>query len=435
MFYIKNDDIEDMFRKAADEYELNEEMAADWSKIQYAMPDEKEFVPPVKKEKKRMLYLLWFLLLISVIAILTYKTGLFSAGKNESKTSVIAIQADNDNREKSQDKNNLLSKDNANSTIKKQNNTSLQRTNNYNKKFFTKDEFTSRQNQLLPSVNNATGNNNNNDNNDLFNSPGNPSINNNLPQRSVAGNNNNDELSKENLSNLNLNNQQLLPLNNTIKNEAVQSNTSKPKRKNNNNNYTREAFFYTGLIGNADLSFVKFQRASSLGYGLGVIGGYHFKNGLSVETGLLYDKKNYFTKGEYFDKAKLPYLQTVNLLSANGNCHMWEIPVNFKYDFIARKNHNWFITTGLSSYIMNREYYNFQYEKDGAVNEKSYKYYNASRNWFSVLNVGGGINIKTSDKSFLQVQPYYKVPLSGVGKGSLSLSSAGINLSLTRRLR
>ena len=83
---------------------------------------------------------------------------------------------------------------------------------------------------------------------------------------------------------------------------------------------------------------------------------------------------------------------------------------------------------------MNKEYYNFKYEKNGVVGERGYDYYNASRNWFSVLNIGGGINVKTGNKYFLQVQPYYKIPLSGVGKGSLSLSSAGINLSITRRL-
>jgi hypothetical protein len=432
MFYIKNDDIEDMFRKAANEYELNEAMAADWNRIQYALLDEKEFVPPVKKEKKRRLYLLWLLLLIPAIAILTYKTGLFSAGKNQNNTPVTAKQADTNSQEKIHDTKDLALKNNTNGTIEKKNNTHVQSLNNYNKKNFTKDEFASKQNELLPEINNVIVRNNNNS---ILFQPANPSIkNNNLPQTNVAGSNSSDELSKENLSNLNLNNQQLQRLNDTINNEAAQSNASNQKRKNSNNNYTRQAFFYTGFIGNADLSFVKFQRASSLGYGLGIIGGYHFKNGLSVETGLLYDKKNYFTKGEYFDKGKLPYLQTVNLLSANGNCHMWEIPINIKYDFSARKNHNWFITTGLSSYIMNREYYNFQYEKDGAVNEKSYNFYNASRNWFSVLNIGGGINIKTNDKYFLQIQPYYKVPLGGVGKGSLSLSSAGINFSITRRL-
>jgi len=433
MFYIKNDDIEDMFKKAADEYELNEEMAADWNTVYASLQDDIEFVPVIKKEKKRRLYLLWLLLLIPAIAIFTYKTVSFSTNKNAQHSPVTTIHKKNNEQNLSVTKD-LVTKSNANNSIEKRK-SNINAQGNSNKKVVANNKFISAQNQLLPQANNTTVSGSNNS---LLPDNSNSSINN-LSQINISENNSNDKLSKENLSNLTLNNQQLQPLNNTIKNntiknEVVQSNTSNQKRKNNNSNYTRQAFFYTGFIGNADLSFVKFQRASSLGYGLGIIGGYHFKNGLSVETGLLYDKKSYFTKGEYFDKDKLPYLQTVNLLSANGNCHMWEVPVNFKYDFSAHKNHNWFITTGLSSYIMNREYYNFQYEKDGVVSEKGYNFYNASRNWFSVLNVGGGINIKTSDKYFLQVQPYYKVPLGGVGKGSLSLSSAGINLSITRRL-
>ena len=114
---------------------------------------------------------------------------------------------------------------------------------------------------------------------------------------------------------------------------------------------------------------------------------------------------------------------------------MWEIPLNFKYDFNTQKKHNWFVTAGVSSYIMNKEYYNFKYEEYGMINERAYDYYHSSQNWFSVLNIGGGINIKTGNKYFLQAQPYYKIPLSGVGKGSLSLSSAGINISVTKRLR
>ncbi len=207
------------------------------------------------------------------------------------------------------------------------------------------------------------------------------------------------------------------------------------KQKNKTGNYTREAFAYTSLTGNADISFINFQKASLPGFGIGVTGGYHFKSGISIETGVLYDKKNYFTKGEYFHKDELWYLQSVDLLSADGNCYMWEIPLNIKYDFNAQKKHNWFVTAGVSSYIMNKEHYNFKYEKNGMVNEKSYNIYHSSQNWFSILNVGGGINIKTSNKYFLQAQPYYKIPLNGIGKGSLSLNSAGINLSLIRRLR
>lgn len=113
---------------------------------------------------------------------------------------------------------------------------------------------------------------------------------------------------------------------------------------------------------------------------------------------------------------------------------MWELPVNFSYDFAAHKNLNWFVTTGVSSYFMHRELYNFKYEENGTVKETTNDYYHSSPDWFSVLNIGAGINVSMHNKYFLQVQPYYKIPISTIGKGNLSLSSGGINISLKRRL-
>jgi len=98
------------------------------------------------------------------------------------------------------------------------------------------------------------------------------------------------------------------------------------------------------------------------------------KNGISIETGILYDKKNYYTKGKYFDKKSLGYyFQNVEIINADGNCSMWEIPLNIQYDFASAKKYNWFVTAGLSSYLMHNEYYNFTYKKDGEINSYAKK--------------------------------------------------------------
>ena len=84
MFYVKNDDMEDMMRKAADNYELNEDMAADWSKVRTALQDEDaSFISTKKEKKRRKLYLLWLLLLIPAISIFTYKAGLNNSNKKQ----------------------------------------------------------------------------------------------------------------------------------------------------------------------------------------------------------------------------------------------------------------------------------------------------------------------------------------------------------------
>ncbi len=441
MFYVKNDDMEDMMRKAADNYELNEDMAADWSKVRAALQDEDAFITSTKKEKKRRkLYLLWWLLLIPAIWIITYKTGLYNSDKKQNTKTTIAKKPNSPVQKSLSGNHNTISGNNSTSSQSNTNGKSIAIT--YSKKIATNNKLISAQAQSPLDINNETSENktsvvsaNADADKNILNSQA-------FPQSATIANNSNqtdNNSSKNNLMNDLLNNKNTEILNNKTnsiqkdnKADVAKTNASVQKKK--TDNYTRQAFAYTGLTGNADISFIKFQKASSPGIGIGIIGGYHFKSGISIETGILYDKKSYYTKGEYFDKGKLSYLQNVNLISADGNCHMWEIPLNFKYDFNTQKKHNWFVTAGVSSYIMNKEYYNFKYEKNGMINENAYNYYHSSQNWFSILNVGGGINIKTGNKYFLQAQPYYKIPLSGIGKGSLSLNSAGINISLTRRL-
>ncbi len=434
---MKGDDMEEMFRKAADGYELNEEMAADWNKVQTALQDEGATVIPAKKEKKRRKYFfVWIFLVFGLISLFTYETAFHFSSKEQKGKSEISGNLNLKTKKDLKAHQNTAAKESNSSAVVALNNANSNGIANI-KNSSRKNNFSVTGNHLFPGMNDKSNDdiesNPANSNNTLQDNSSIIITEQEMDEKDQPGNKNTPEnyLSTNNSSNNNSSNKKTAT---ELENKtSVSKNNSKQKIR--NKNYTRQSFAYASLTGNADISFVKFQKASAPGYGLGIMGGYHFKNGISLETGLLYDKKNYYTKGEYFDTKDLPYLQYVNLLSANGNCNMWEIPVNIKYDFNSQKKHNFFVTAGLSSYLMNKEFYNFKYEKNGVAGEKGYDYYHSSQNWFSVLNLGGGINIKTSDRYFLQVQPYYKIPILGVGKGNLSLSSAGINLSLTKRFK
>ncbi len=83
---------------------------------------------------------------------------------------------------------------------------------------------------------------------------------------------------------------------------------------------------------------------------------------------------------------------------------------------------------------MNKEFYDFAYIKDGQQRNGSYPYYHTTQNWFSVLNISAGYQLQMSAKNNLRIEPYYKTALNGVGTGNLSMSSAGINIGITRRI-
>jgi hypothetical protein len=427
--------MEEMFKTAAENYELNEELAADWIKVRSILQsDEVSNISTKKEKKRRRLYLLWLLLLIPAILFMVYKAGFYSPGKTQHEQSTGIKKLNNTLQSKPSNEKSTTSRSNATEDLITTNRKKYSDVKNGKKIIIHNNSFSADRKLSLYSFKKNPANNNSVT---PLAAPGinKEFLNNQAPlQQEIFTPGNSKPAIENNLITNNINSNQL----NNNKADTVQTNTSKPGgqagKKNKTDNYTRQAFAYAAFTGNTDISFIKFQKLSVPGFGIGVMGGYHFKNGISVETGVLYDKKNYYTKGEYFDKAKLSYLQSVNLISADGSCHMWEIPLNIKYDFSTQKKHNWFVTAGLSSYIMNKEYYNFQYEKNGVVNQKAYDFYHSSQDWFSVLNVGGGINIKTGKEYFLQVQPYYKIPLGGVGKGSLSLNSTGVNISVMRRL-
>ncbi|MEP6616252.1 MAG: hypothetical protein ABJA57_06710, partial [Ginsengibacter sp.] len=55
---------------------------------------------------------------------------------------------------------------------------------------------------------------------------------------------------------------------------------------------------YAGIIVSPDISTVKMQHVNKMGTGVGIVLGYRFDKRLSVESGILFDKKIYYSKGE-----------------------------------------------------------------------------------------------------------------------------------------
>jgi len=192
--------------------------------------------------------------------------------------------------------------------------------------------------------------------------------------------------------------------------------------------------FYVGFIAGPDLSAVKFQSVNQLGFSLGALVGYRFNKHLAAETGLLWDKKYYYSTGEYFKKSQssIPY----NLVDLNGNCNMFEIPVAIRYDFAVKKNHGFFAKAGLSSYLMKKEHYSYSAESYvGNIWSGDSTFYNSTNNIFSILQISGGYEFGINRNTKIRIEPYVKIPLQGVGIGSMPISSAGLYFGISHSFR
>ncbi|GEO09662.1 PorT family protein [Segetibacter aerophilus] len=189
------------------------------------------------------------------------------------------------------------------------------------------------------------------------------------------------------------------------------------------------------IVAGPDVSTVKLQKTSKVGYSLGVMLRYQFARRISVEGGALWDRKNYYTDGKYLDTAFLKLPMHSEVKNATGYCDMIEIPINMRYDFAGTQKHSWFVSGGISSYIMSREDYNVSYNRYNVSYRKDYEYMQSTRDWFSIMNLSVGYQKSLGKYTNISVAPYVKLPLKQVGIGKLPVSSTGIFLSLSRSFK
>ncbi len=194
--------------------------------------------------------------------------------------------------------------------------------------------------------------------------------------------------------------------------------------------------FYYGITAAPDISRIKGQEVKGTGYSAGIIAGYQLNAHWSVEVGLLWSRKKYFTDGKYFSKEGAQIPSTVDITWLNGGCNMFEFPLLARYDLSVKKN-TFFATAGLISYMMKKEDYKY-----GAWAGPGPWYYEGERKYdrsgdhlFSNLQLSAGYKFSLSPKMNIRIEPYLKAPLKKIGIGKMPVTSAGLLFGITRDFR
>jgi hypothetical protein len=185
-----------------------------------------------------------------------------------------------------------------------------------------------------------------------------------------------------------------------------------------------------GLMAGPDKSTVAFGPLDKTGYIFGLQLGYRFSNRWSVNTGVIYTKKFYRAEGQYFHYKNPNW--NWELDKAKGNCSMWEIPVNVRYDVSFNDKRRWFVSTGLSTYLMDKENYSLYYiGASGNPYAPIPMNIDSNSNYlFSIVNLSVGMERSLGKHFSIQAEPYLKVPLKGLGTGSMRMDSYGILFTL-----
>ncbi len=197
------------------------------------------------------------------------------------------------------------------------------------------------------------------------------------------------------------------------------------------NKSNSEKGFFIGLTAGVDASTVHFNYKDDFGYNIGGIIGYRFNQHFSIKTGGIFTQKNYKMNGVDFHPPKGTWVSNFKMETVTGSCDMWDVPLIGTYHFKYNGKGNYFASLGTSSYFMKKENYSYLYYVNNQTYNRSASYSSTDQHLFALVHISGGFEKPIGKHLTGIIEPYAKIPMSGVGFGSIELSSFGVNFSLT----
>ncbi len=194
--------------------------------------------------------------------------------------------------------------------------------------------------------------------------------------------------------------------------------------------HKKGSFFLAASVA-PDLSIIGLKEPgkvrTSYGFGLG-----YTKGRITVRSGLYVARKVYSAYPEDYKAPTAFYTRYPNLQEVKADCKVFEIPLLVSFNLKKSGASPWFLTTGISSYLMKRETYDYYYKWNisGPVVHRQRTITNANEHYFSVLTFSAGYQKALSKKLSLVAEPYFKLPMKGIGFGKVKLNSAGVLISV-----
>jgi len=196
---------------------------------------------------------------------------------------------------------------------------------------------------------------------------------------------------------------------------------------------------YVGLYVAPDYTTVKYQPGNKVGFDFGGLVGYKITKSLGVEIGVSVDKKYYTSDGKYYNtsaKWQQQWFESKGkLLNISGYSNLTSFPLILKYDFKPGREGNFFVAGGLISYIVHEENYKYQFEKSNIIYTADKSSKNSTTNMLANLSISAGYESGLGNLCNFRIEPYYRIPVKGIGLGGLPITSMGINIGLTKKIR
>lgn len=173
------------------------------------------------------------------------------------------------------------------------------------------------------------------------------------------------------------------------------------------------------------------NRSSKVSTNLGLLGTYALGARFSLTSGAIYAKKYYnYGAGPGSNIAYTPPAGTD--LEIKADCNVIDIPLNVNYKVLDKKKLSVSVNTGLSSYFMLKEKYDYVITRPNQAQQVSTtEINNKNQHVFGIANVSVSFDHQISENVSVGVQPFTKLPLTGIGNYDVNLKSTGVSFSLS----
>lgn len=169
-----------------------------------------------------------------------------------------------------------------------------------------------------------------------------------------------------------------------------------------------------------DVTDSRTSIGTKIGSNFGLLLTYPISKKLSVSTGAIYARKLY------------DYGGGIGSWELNADCFVIDVPVNLNFQVLNKKKYAISVNSGLSSYFMLKEKYVYTNTNQDGVQERSaLEINNQNQHVFGIANISLSFDRKVSEKVSIGVQPFLKVPLTGIGYYDYNLRSRGVAVSIS----
>ena len=192
--------------------------------------------------------------------------------------------------------------------------------------------------------------------------------------------------------------------------------------------------FIIGLGYSPDFSIVGIGNYTAPGTRWKVYLEYNYKNTIALSTGIEYVENKYKASGDEYHPPSQYWYYGIKPIQAYGECIMIDIPLNLRYQVYTRGRHQLFVSAGASTYLVLNEEYNFAYDQNDPNLPTYWSTDKMSVYPFSIVNASIGYEYHLPGRGSLQVEPYIKIPTTGVGWGNVDLYTFGAYFSYKFKL-